>query len=169
VREDEDLLLELLNTTPVSGTVEVDELADDEVASAWLAERGSRTAPSAARAVRAAIQDVVRGVSGPSALEPFLNDVRSIPVVDGGGVRWETAIPPEAAFASRMVLTWGDLQSRRPGRLRPCANPECRRFLIDRSRANTAQWCSMALCGNRMKARRHYERSRGSSAEGIAL
>ena len=47
-----------------------------------------------------------------------------------------------------------------PGRLRPCANDECRLFLIDRSKAGTARWCSMAVCGNRMKARRHYERAR---------
>jgi len=33
-------------------------------------------------------------------------------------------------------------------------------FLIDRSKANAARWCSMAVCGNRMKARRHYHRSR---------
>jgi predicted RNA-binding Zn ribbon-like protein len=45
-------------------------------------------------------------------------------------------------------------------RLRPCANPECRLFLIDRSKPNTASWCSMAICGNRMKARRHYRRAR---------
>jgi predicted RNA-binding Zn ribbon-like protein len=47
-----------------------------------------------------------------------------------------------------------------PGRLPPCANEECRLFLIDRSKANAARWCSMAVCGNRMKARRHYQRSR---------
>jgi predicted RNA-binding Zn ribbon-like protein len=33
-------------------------------------------------------------------------------------------------------------------------------FLIDHSKPNKARWCSMAVCGNRMKARRHYERSR---------
>ena len=52
-----------------------------------------------------------------------------------------------------------------PGRLRPCANDECRLFLIDRSKANAARWCSMAVCGNRMKARRHYQRSRNAQAE----
>jgi predicted RNA-binding Zn ribbon-like protein len=33
-------------------------------------------------------------------------------------------------------------------------------FLIDHSKAGTARWCSMAVCGNRMKARRHYQRAR---------
>ncbi|WP_425503278.1 CGNR zinc finger domain-containing protein [Psychromicrobium silvestre] len=45
-----------------------------------------------------------------------------------------------------------------PGRLRPCANLECNKFLIDHSRPNTARWCSMADCGNRLKARRHQAR-----------
>ncbi|MEV6129094.1 CGNR zinc finger domain-containing protein [Streptomyces violaceusniger] len=47
-----------------------------------------------------------------------------------------------------------------PGRLRPCENPACRLFLLDRSRANTARWCSMKTCGNRLKARRHQARAR---------
>jgi predicted RNA-binding Zn ribbon-like protein len=51
----------------------------------------------------------------------------------------------------------------RPGRLRPCANDECRLFLIDRSKSNLARWCSMAVCGNRLKARRHYERARNAA------
>ncbi|MGN0119211.1 MAG: CGNR zinc finger domain-containing protein, partial [Streptomyces albidoflavus] len=48
-----------------------------------------------------------------------------------------------------------------PGRLRPCANPRCNLFLIDHSRPGTARWCSMATCGNRMKARSHARRRRG--------
>jgi predicted RNA-binding Zn ribbon-like protein len=39
-------------------------------------------------------------------------------------------------------------------------HPECALFLIDPSKPNTARWCSMVVCGNRMKARRHYERIR---------
>ena len=32
--------------------------------------------------------------------------------------------------------------------------------LLDRSRPGTAKWCSMATCGNRMKARAHAQRTR---------
>lgn len=28
-----------------------------------------------------------------------------------------------------------------------------------------ARWCSMAICGNRMKARRHYSRARSAQAD----
>jgi predicted RNA-binding Zn ribbon-like protein len=61
-----------------------------------------------------------------------------------------------------VVLAWHELARNNPGRLRPCANDECRLFLIDHSKANAARWCSMAVCGNRMKARRHYQRIRTS-------
>ncbi|HLT84403.1 MAG TPA: CGNR zinc finger domain-containing protein, partial [Phototrophicaceae bacterium] len=67
-------------------------------------------------------------------------------------------------LAVRVVLAWHELEEKRPGRLRSCGNPECRLLLIDRSHANRAQWCSMAVCGNRMKARRHYERKRQAAA-----
>jgi len=30
----------------------------------------------------------------------------------------------------------------------------------DHSNANVARWCSMAICGNRLKARRHYQQAR---------
>jgi predicted RNA-binding Zn ribbon-like protein len=42
------------------------------------------------------------------------------------------------------------------------SNDECRLFPLDRSKANAARWCSMAVCGNRIKARRHYQRTRNA-------
>jgi predicted RNA-binding Zn ribbon-like protein len=50
------------------------------------------------------------------------------------------------------------LRRTRPGRLRPCENPECALFLLDRSKPNKARWCSMAVCGNQNKARRYRSR-----------
>lgn len=58
------------------------------------------------------------------------------------------------------VLAWSTVSARLPGRLRPCANAECELFLVDHSRPGTAKWCSMATCGNRMKARAHAQRVR---------
>lgn len=39
-------------------------------------------------------------------------------------------------------------------KIRACANPECRWLFLDTSKNHTRRWCDMALCGNRMKARR---------------
>jgi predicted RNA-binding Zn ribbon-like protein len=82
-----------------------------------------------------------------------------------GQITWGLSVPPERELAVRALLTWDALAQYSPGRLRPCATDECRLFLIDRSKANAARWCSMAVCGNRMKARRHYQRSRNTQAE----
>jgi predicted RNA-binding Zn ribbon-like protein len=117
------------------------------------------------RKVRSALQAVVRGDQPPDVLSPALRGVTSVPAVTGGQLTWTLHVPPDRQLAVRAVLAWDALARHSPGRLRPCANDECRLFLIDRSKANAARWCSMALCGNRMKARRHYQRGRTAPPE----
>jgi hypothetical protein len=51
-----------------------------------------------------------------------------------------------------------DLLEQAPGRIRHCENPACMLWFFDTTRNGTRRWCSMAVCGNRMKARRHYDR-----------
>ncbi|WP_326937864.1 CGNR zinc finger domain-containing protein [Frigoribacterium sp. Leaf415] len=58
------------------------------------------------------------------------------------------------------MSAWSSVTSTLPGRLRACANDECNLFLVDHSRPGTAKWCSMATCGNRMKARAHARRAK---------
>lgn len=43
-------------------------------------------------------------------------------------------------------------------RLRMCAAPDCRWVFYDTSRRGGARWCSMAVCGNRVKTRRYRNR-----------
>jgi predicted RNA-binding Zn ribbon-like protein len=42
--------------------------------------------------------------------------------------------------------------------VRKCANPRCIRYFRDRSRSRRRRWCSMAVCGNRMKVAAHLRR-----------
>lgn len=64
-----------------------------------------------------------------------------------------TPIAFEAALAvSALSLLGGDTTRR----LRICAN--CRWLFMDRSRNSSRLWCDMAVCGNRRKASRHYQR-----------
>jgi CGNR zinc finger protein len=39
------------------------------------------------------------------------------------------------------------------GRIHECADQECRRLFLDRTKNGTKTWCSMASCGNRAKQR----------------
>jgi len=163
---DEAFLLALLNSTPVVDGTPTDELADPAAARAWLAAAGGQGDEAELRLVRQARQDlqaVVRGQQPAAVLNTALRGAVSRPAIAGGRVEWILSVPAERALAVRAVLAWDALQQRSPGRLRPCANTECRLFLIDHSKANSARWCSMAACGNRMKARRHYQRARGTA------
>lgn len=154
----EDLLLALLNSAPKVDGVRQDHLADDAAMAAWLVEHAPGDLPAGdLRGAREALWAVVRGTASPTALGPFLADVRSRPVATAAGLEWELT---GDSVAARAILTWDELRTSAPGRLKPCANSACARFLLDRSKANNGRWCSMSLCGNRMKARRHYQRVR---------
>lgn len=165
-REDEDLLLDLLNTTPVVDQVRTDDLANPASGRDWaIARGGSGTAAEVAslRSLRNAIQDVVGGEAKVDTLKSYAEGIALRPTLRDGVLAWNLQAPADEMLTARALLAWATIGEQAPGRLRPCANPECHRFLYDRSNANTARWCSMALCGNRFKARRHYQRTHTSS------
>jgi predicted RNA-binding Zn ribbon-like protein len=49
------------------------------------------------------------------------------------------------------------------GKLRMCAADDCAWLFLDTTRNRKRRWCDMKTCGNRFKARRHYERVREGS------
>jgi predicted RNA-binding Zn ribbon-like protein len=164
---DETTLLALLNSSPIVDGVARDELGDARSARAWLDTHGI-AAPAAEREVlragRTALQAVVRGEQPPSSLAPLLGGACYRPVMTDDGVTWTLELTGGRAVVARAVLTWEALRAAGPGRLRACANDECALFLLDRSKSNNARWCSMAVCGNKMKARRYYQRTRHADA-----
>ncbi|GAB2461675.1 CGNR zinc finger domain-containing protein [Streptomyces incanus] len=158
-----DVLLDLLNSRPLVNGEEQDALGDPAGGRRWARERGgegSLAELALLRETRDILRDIVCGESPPTALSPLLEGVHQIPEITSDGLQWTVRTAPHARLAVEVVLAWAATEKQMPGRLRPCANDECRLFLLDRSRANRARWCSMAVCGNREKARRHYERTR---------
>lgn len=145
--ESEERLLAVLNSAPMIEGRVVETLDD----------------PRMVR-VRDRLQAVIRGDADATTLAPYLRGVKQRPTLTPDGIEWELESPADGAEYSGLVLEWARLQEESPGRLRPCANPECTKFLIDHSKPNTARWCSMATCGNRMKARRHYARRSAQDA-----
>lgn len=137
----EDELLAVLNSAPVVAGEIVETLEDPKL-----------------RAVRDDLHAVIRGEAEAGILARHLKGVRQRPVFTPDGLEWEVHAPAGVGEPAEIVLEWARVTRDLPGRLRPCANPECTKFLIDHSKPNTARWCSMADCGNRMKARRHYAR-----------
>ncbi|MER0241737.1 CGNR zinc finger domain-containing protein [Streptomyces sp. HSW2009] len=159
----EEALLEALNSTPVLDGVPDDLWQDDATLRQWAVHHGSTGGPAERewlRRTRGALQAVARGERGPQALTDCLADVRQVPRLGPDGLDWVLEVAAERRLAVELVLAWARLAETLPGRLRPCANGDCCLFLVDHSRANSARWCSMRTCGNRLKARRHHERQR---------
>ncbi len=83
------------------------------------------------------------------------------------GFAWDVDLRGSSALGQLAPVLWsaGDLLTgNRLGRVKRCANPECGWLFLDDSRAGKRRWCSMASCGNRAKARRHYHKSKEEEA-----
>jgi len=65
---------------------------------------------------------------------------------------------PVADSASEL-LCHGDLAL-----IRKCQNPRCILYFYDTTKNHTRRWCSMSVCGNRMKVAAHHQRRRGKAA-----
>ncbi|MFD6275263.1 CGNR zinc finger domain-containing protein [Streptomyces sp. NPDC060209] len=163
---DDQALMQALNSTPVEDGRRQDLWRDDHAMDGWAREQGGLGGDEEERrwlrATRDALQEVESGTSTEPRLHQLLAGVRKVPQPSASGIEWHLEVSPERRLAVELVLAWADVQERMPGRLRSCENPECRLFLLDRSRANTARWCSMKTCGNRLKARRHQARTRAT-------
>jgi len=57
------------------------------------------------------------------------------------------------AQSAAELLTSGKLDS-----VRQCEAATCAWLFLDESRNHSRRWCDMSVCGNREKARRHYQR-----------
>ena len=88
---------------------------------------------------------------------PHLRLIESAP-----GFAWDWAETPDNLdrVLWAVVRSAGDLlTSDELDRVRQCANDRsCDYLFVDRSRNRSRRWCSMESCGNRAKARRHYQR-----------
>ncbi len=82
----------------------------------------------------------------------------------GGGYRWEWQSEASTSLDRILwpiVIAAADLLTSNDVRLvRWCEAPECQWLFLDNSRNRSRRWCDMKICGNRAKARRHYQRIR---------
>jgi predicted RNA-binding Zn ribbon-like protein len=83
--------------------------------------------------------------------------------------RWEVDVRgPDDLPAALTLEVWRLLQFEDLTRLRECRDRDCGWLFLDRSKNASRTWCSSADCGNRKRARRHYQRLRESSADAKA-
>ncbi|MFF5453653.1 CGNR zinc finger domain-containing protein [Streptomyces sp. NPDC012950] len=167
----EPLSLDLLNTRWVEEGVRRDLLTGVEGLAVWLAANGleGRFAADAATlrhtlAARDALAALVDRPGDPDAaarVDAVLGHgrIRATLTAEGPGEEAEFADPAWGPgwTAARAHL---DLLRTAPDRIRACAHEACILHFFDTSRNGTRRWCSMAVCGNRAKASRHYARAK---------
>ncbi|PUA27499.1 MAG: hypothetical protein B0W54_13080 [Cellvibrio sp. 79] len=52
--------------------------------------------------------------------------------------------------------------------LKQCANPACILYFLDKSKTQQRKWCSMVICGNRLKVSNHHKRHKTLSDDEAA-
>ncbi|WP_394362905.1 CGNR zinc finger domain-containing protein [Amycolatopsis sp. SB7-3] len=82
-------------------------------------------------------------------LPPSLPLRWQVPLVD------DTALPHFLALAAEDLLRSGELE-----RIRECEGPGCGWIFTDHTRNRSRRWCSSSDCGNRARAKRHYDKTR---------
>ena len=84
-----------------------------------------------------------------------------VPKAGGFSWRWDDiGTNPKAAlwpfaWKAAELLASDDLAA-----VRECASPTCSWLFLDKSKSHSRRWCDMKVCGNRLKVRRFYERTR---------
>ena len=166
-----ELLRTFVNTADIESGAE--DLTSPPALADWLAARGllpprrRLTEQDLANAIelRETLRDVLEGNAGHTvragAEERLDRIAASVPLRArfAPGARLEpgeTTKAPATAwllgviYESMIEGTWG--------RLKVCANDTCRWAFYDSSRNRSGTWCTMAVCGNRMKGRKFRRR-----------
>ena len=163
----EPLALDLVNTAWPQDGIWHDVLADRPGHERWLRENGL-AGPANPAARRALVQ--ARDAIGAALEQPGPTALAALDgVLERGRIRLRAGKPTareELEIAPEWRAPWLAARSlvrlldEHPERVRKCANPECVLWFLDTTRSGTRRWCSMTACGNRLKARRHYQRQR---------
>jgi predicted RNA-binding Zn ribbon-like protein len=106
----------------------------------------------AARELREALRTLLRANNGVAVDVAGASRVADLRVgFDGGTLVFESTERILAAVAETMADgSWP--------RLKACRSDTCQFAFIDTARNRSRQWCDMAICGNREKARRFRSR-----------
>lgn len=128
---------------------------------AWFAEQGLATGRLGsagvrrAKAVREALRDFI--VNGQESVELADTARRARLTIDfAGGRLVPQATGLDEALGSVLAVVYDAVREGTWARLKTCRN--CRWAFWDASRNRSATWCSMTLCGNRLKVRRYRAR-----------
>ena len=173
-----DAALDFLNTEIVRDGEPADLLEDAAALERWLQEAGIgrvRVSASAFRdtkRLRAAVREIVGAIADGepprrASLQLLDSELHrgtgslALQARDGKfSVAFEPRDPDARYLLARAAADF--LSAADPSRIRRCGGTNCVLFFYDATKSATRRWCSMAGCGNRMKAALHYQRTKSN-------
>jgi len=154
------LVQQFLNTTDHEHSREL--VGSTAALRAWLEQAGlsadgaGTSALRRAHAVRGELHDLLEGRVGGEALADAAARARlTVDLEHGELVPQAGGI--DGALGTILAAVYDAMRDGSWKRLKACRN--CGWAFWDESRNRSATWCSMQLCGNRLKVRRHRERA----------
>ena len=145
---------------------------------AWGRRPEAKQVLASARELRAAIREIAQRLSAGKSVTPASIDAINRVLAHESGYHqltrvrggYEFQFHPQQRQAAHLVTpiakSAADLvRDSEPLRIRRCGNPACTLYYYDTSKNHTRRWCSMALCGNRMKAAAFYQRTQKNKAK----
>lgn len=146
------------------------EDGEDKLDAAWLREAGlaggslSAAGLDRVRELREALRDVLSDHHDGAAIAALNDAGRAAPLTVAFDEHGQAHLQPTgdgfAAVAARVLAIVERAQADGTWeRMKACAADSCRWAFYDKSRNRSRQWCDMAVCGNRAKARSYRERS----------
>jgi predicted RNA-binding Zn ribbon-like protein len=170
-----DLLGDFTDLVKWLATVQVFDMARaEELARRWGGTAEGERAFEGALAFRARLREMVKGVVKGEEVEPAT--IAEINKRLGHRLRYPQLVQAQDGFRMTSQLDFdeaihlltpiaevaGDLLCNADFSLiKKCENPECILYFYDTSKNRARRWCSMSLCGNRMKVAAYYRRRRG--------
>jgi predicted RNA-binding Zn ribbon-like protein len=170
------LVQEFVNTNDIER--ETDAVATPDALRAWLRRRGflprgARVSWSDVHGVMA-FREAVRSLAATNTGTPLdpaahrlLNQSNAtvrIRFGPDGGAKLEPERSGVPRFVSHVAsLIYSAMLDESWSRMKVCRRDACRWLFYDHSRNNSSTWCAMAVCGNRTKTRRYYQRRHGES------
>jgi predicted RNA-binding Zn ribbon-like protein len=143
----EEYLVAFLNTIDIDFGTDLLDTPDEYIA--WARQRGVEPGDlQDARRIRDALRAVTSGATCDLPQVPLI--ARMTPQ----GITLEGTTAASAAVAVAINLT----STGRFGRVKLCGSAECAWAFYDRSRNVSRTWCTMAVCGNRVKAKTFREK-----------
>lgn len=173
-----ELLRTFLNTVDLESGE--DDFASPGQLAAWLIERGllprgAALAPkdlAAAIAFRETLREVLEANAGHAAAAEAtarLNEIAAgvplrVQIGERSHLEPERSDGGDAAIGRFLAIVYEAVTLGTWQRLKVCRNDTCRWAFYDSSRNRSGAWCTMAVCGNRMKGRAFRRRHPAAAA-----